>query len=79
VERSYNKWFQLTLTAQLNQALHSQGKFMDKLKRYELINQLLILEKLYPEETDYYARNKKVIPPFLTVVKSRDQADRAIF
>ena len=28
---------------------------MDKLKRYELINQLLILEKLYPEEADYYA------------------------
>lgn len=34
---------------------------MDKLKRYELINQLLILEKLYPEEADYYARNRKAL------------------
>ncbi|WP_019677381.1 YfbU family protein [Arsukibacterium perlucidum] len=34
---------------------------MDKLKRYELINQLLILEKLYPEEADYYAKNRKAL------------------
>jgi uncharacterized protein YfbU (UPF0304 family) len=34
---------------------------MDKLKRYELINQLLILERLYPEEADYYARNRKAL------------------
>ncbi|MGG5870195.1 YfbU family protein [Pseudomonas peli] len=34
---------------------------MDKLKRYELINQLLILEKLYPEEADYYSRNRKAL------------------
>jgi uncharacterized protein YfbU (UPF0304 family) len=34
---------------------------MDKLKRYELINQLLILEKLYPEEGDYYAKNRKAL------------------
>lgn len=34
---------------------------MEKLKRYELINQLLILEKLYPEEADYYAKNRKAL------------------
>ena len=34
---------------------------MDKLKRYELINQLLILEKLYPDEADYYAKNRKAL------------------
>jgi len=34
---------------------------MDKLKRFELINQLLILEKLYPEESDYYAKNRKAL------------------
>jgi uncharacterized protein YfbU (UPF0304 family) len=34
---------------------------MDKLKRYELINQLLILEKLYPEEAAYYAKNRKAL------------------
>lgn len=34
---------------------------MDKLKRYELINQLLILEKLYPEEADYYSQNRKAL------------------
>lgn len=34
---------------------------MDKLKRYELINQLLILEKLYPEDADYYSRNRKAL------------------
>jgi uncharacterized protein YfbU (UPF0304 family) len=34
---------------------------MDKLKRYELINQLLILEKLYPEESEYYANNRKAL------------------
>lgn len=34
---------------------------MDKLKRYELINQLLILEKLYPEEANYYSRNRKAL------------------
>ncbi|MGB1322848.1 MAG: YfbU family protein [Vibrio gallaecicus] len=34
---------------------------MDKLKRFELINQLLILEKLYPDEADYYAKNRKAL------------------
>ncbi|WP_430737754.1 YfbU family protein [Psychrobacter sp. VH5] len=34
---------------------------MDKLKRYELINQLLILEKLYPDEADYHAKNRKAL------------------
>lgn len=34
---------------------------MDKLKRYELINQLLILEKLYPEDADYYSKNRKAL------------------
>ncbi|AMN66856.1 YfbU family protein [Psychrobacter sp. P11G5] len=34
---------------------------MDKMKRYELINQLLILEKLYPEDTDYYVKNRKAL------------------
>ena len=34
---------------------------MDKLKRYELINQLLILEKLYPEEADYHSKNRKAL------------------
>lgn len=34
---------------------------MDKLKRFELINQLLILEKLYPEEADHYAQNRKAL------------------
>lgn len=34
---------------------------MDKLKRFELINQLLILEKLYPEEADHYAKNRKAL------------------
>lgn len=34
---------------------------MDKLKRYELINQLLILERLYPEDADYYAKNRKAL------------------
>jgi len=34
---------------------------MDKLKRYELINQLLILEKLYPDEANYYSKNRKAL------------------
>lgn len=34
---------------------------MDKLKRFELINQLLILEKLYPEDADGYAENRKAL------------------
>lgn len=34
---------------------------MEKLKRYELINQLLILEKLYPEDSDYYSRDRKAL------------------
>ncbi len=34
---------------------------MDKLKRFELINQLLILEKLYPDEAGYYAKNRKAL------------------
>lgn len=34
---------------------------MDKLKRFELINQLLILEKLYPDEADTYAKNRKAL------------------
>ena len=34
---------------------------MDKIKRYELINQLLILEKLYPDEANYYSKNRKAL------------------
>ncbi|MFK8069034.1 MAG: YfbU family protein [Gammaproteobacteria bacterium] len=34
---------------------------MDKLKRYELINQLLILEKLYPEDANYYTKHRKAL------------------
>jgi len=36
-------------------------KAMDKLKRFEIINQLLILEKLYPEEASNYATNRKAL------------------
>ena len=43
------------------QALHFYERVMDKLKRFELINQLLILEKLYPEEADHYAKNRKAL------------------
>ena len=38
-----------------------QERIMDKLKRFELINQLLILEKLYPDEADHYAQNRKAL------------------
>jgi uncharacterized protein YfbU (UPF0304 family) len=41
--------------------LHFNERSMDKLKRFELINQLLILEKLYPEEADYHAKNRKAL------------------
>jgi uncharacterized protein len=38
-----------------------QKRVMDKLKRFELINQLLILEKIYPGEADQYAQNRKAL------------------
>ena len=41
--------------------LHSEEKVMDKLKRFEIINQLLILEKLYPDEASEYAKNRKAV------------------
>ena len=41
--------------------IFNRGNFVDKLKRYELINQLLILEKLYPEDADYYSKNRKAL------------------
>jgi uncharacterized protein YfbU (UPF0304 family) len=34
---------------------------LSKLERLNLINQFLILEKLYPEEADYYAKHRKAI------------------
>lgn len=34
---------------------------MEKLKRFELINQLLILEKLYPEESDHYVQKRRAL------------------
>lgn len=34
---------------------------MDKLERLNFINQYLILERLYPEDADYYARNRKAL------------------
>lgn len=34
---------------------------LSELERLNLINQFLILEKLYPEEADYYAKNRKAI------------------
>lgn len=34
---------------------------MDKLQRLNFINQYLILEKLYPEESDYYKNHRKAL------------------
>lgn len=34
---------------------------LSKLERLSLINQYLILEKLYPEEADYYAKHRKAV------------------
>lgn len=34
---------------------------MDKFERLNFINQMLILEKLYPEEAEYYAKNRKAL------------------
>lgn len=34
---------------------------MEKIERLNLINQLLILEKLYPDDAEYYARNRKAL------------------
>lgn len=34
---------------------------LTKLERLNLINQFLILEKLYPEDSDYYAKNRKAL------------------
>ena len=34
---------------------------LDKKERLNLIHQFLILEKLYPEEADYYASNRKAL------------------
>jgi uncharacterized protein YfbU (UPF0304 family) len=34
---------------------------LSKLERLNLINQFLILEKLYPEEADYYAKHRKAV------------------
>ncbi|WP_250131935.1 YfbU family protein [Stutzerimonas nitrititolerans] len=34
---------------------------LTKLERLNLINQFLILEKLYPEDSDYYAKHRKAL------------------
>lgn len=34
---------------------------LSKLERLNLINQFLMLEKLYPEEADYYAQHRKAL------------------
>lgn len=34
---------------------------LDKKERLALVNQFLILEKLYPEEADYYAKHRQAI------------------
>ncbi len=34
---------------------------MDKFKRYELVNQLLILEKLYPDQAEDFSNNRKAL------------------
>ncbi|MFQ2601218.1 YfbU family protein [Aeromonas caviae] len=34
---------------------------LDKKERLALVNQFLILEKLYPEDADYYARHRQAI------------------
>lgn len=34
---------------------------LDKKERLSLVNQFLILEKLYPEEADYYAQHRQAI------------------
>ncbi|MFA0674070.1 YfbU family protein, partial [Vibrio sp. 10N.222.51.A6] len=34
---------------------------LDKKERLALVNQFLILEKLYPEEADYYAQHRQAI------------------
>lgn len=56
---SDEKTFAIIFTVPLN----TLGKQMElsKLERLNLINQFFILEKLYPEDANYYATHRKAI------------------